>query len=228
MIFLCAALISISGCAKKLPSAAPALSQQEMKKIVVARVNGVDLFMDALNRMVNIMSANTPTTSSPAPGEDLRKKALDQLVLRELAFQEAKRQDLIVDARDVSRAMDNFIRGLGHEAGFQSYLEREKTTEPEVRAQVEKSLLLQLLFNKEVVKKANVPEDDMRAYYEGRKQEFLTAEKQMSFEEAKGLIEKKLKPLAQSKRIDEWEQELKKGAVIELLDLPATEGQKKP
>jgi hypothetical protein len=236
MIIFFAAVFSGSGCANRRPPvaesaaspAAPSLSQQEMKKIVVARVNGAEIYMDALNRMMNIMSANTPTASSPVSRDELRKKALDQLVLRELALQEAKSQGLSVEGKDVDHAMDNLIMSLGHDEGFQAYLEKENTTGPEVREQVEKSLLLQLLFNKEVLKKATVSDDDVQAYYESRKKEFLTPEKQMSFEEAKDVIEKRLKAIAQAKRIGEWEQELKKNANVELVDTPGQQVQKKP
>jgi hypothetical protein len=236
IIIMYVAVITGFGCAKKGPpvtesvtqQAAPALTQQEMKKIVVARVNGVELYMDALDRMMTVISANTPTTSSPASREELRKKALDQLVMRELAFQQAKRQDLKVYARDVNHAMDNLVRSLGHDAGFQEFLEREHTTEPEVRAQVEKSLLLRLLFTNEVLKKVNVSDDDIRAYYDDHKGEYLTQGKQMSFEDAKGVIENKLKVAAQAKRIAEWEQDLKKDAVIELPDTTAPQVQRKP
>lgn len=213
-LVLAAGFIS-TGCAKRPPTV---LTQQEMKKLVVARVNGVELYMDALDKMMKIMSAGTPTASSPASRNETRNMALDQLVLRELVLQQAARQGLSVGEQDISHAMDNLIMSLGHEQGFRDYLEKQKTTEEEVRAQVAKSLLLQLAFNKEVLNKISVSDDDARKEYEQHKDQYGTPEKPMPFEEAKDRIDGKLKAAAQQKRIREWEQELKKDAKIELME----------
>jgi hypothetical protein len=192
-----------------------------MKKIVVARVTGADVSMDALVRMMNIMNASSPAASASASPEEIRKNALDQVILRELALQEAARRELRVEKEDVSRAMDNIIMRLGHEQGFTEFLEKQQLTEDEVRAQVEKSLLLQLIFNKEVLNKISVSNDDVRREYESRKDQYVTPEGQMSYEEAKGRIEGKLKAVALEKRREEWEQELKKDAKIEIVESAA-------
>jgi SurA-like protein len=233
ILFLFFAALVITGCVKHPPAAEgvsspPVLTEQEMRKIAVARVNGVELYLDALEKMTNIMSANTSTNLSPESRKEIRNKALDQLVLRELVLQQASRKGWKVGARDVSHAMDNFIMSLGHEEGFKNYLEKQNTTEEEVRKQIEKSLLLQLVFNREVLQKISVSDDDMRKEYEQHGDRYGTPERRMSFEEAKNVIEKKLRAEAQQRRIEEWERELKRDAKVEVLDAPRYPEQKRP
>jgi hypothetical protein len=187
-----------------------------MKNIVVARVNGVDVTMDALVKMMNMFEAGSQ--DAPESREEIRKMALEQVVLRELALQEAARQGLRVEEGDLNQAMERLKLGLGHDEGFQRFLEKQNVTEQEVRAQVERGLLLRLLFKQEVIKKAApVSDDDVRTEYESRKEQYA-AEGKTSFEEAKGPIEKKLRAEAQTKRRQEWEQELKKDAKIEIME----------
>lgn len=306
------------GCAKSLPSAAEAGD----KTIIVARVNGGDITLQALTGMMKRMEAINAKTATSETREETRKKALDNLILQELALQEAERRGLHVEEQSVDRAMERFITSMGHEEGYKDYLEKQKITAAEVRAQFERSLLLQRITGMEVVSKATVTDDDVWKEYEQHKDQYIspekvtvadvvvslksddqaamkkanellaqlnadkdkdplrlvrddtftvrsldlekekepelytaarklkqgelsgviktsdsvhivkltghTPERQLSYEEVKGTLSGKLKAIAQVKRFEEWGQELKKGAKIELLDPPVRREQKKP
>ena len=58
--------------------------------------------------------------------------------------------------------MDKFITSVGHEEGYKDYLERQHLTSVEVRTQVERSLLLQLIAIREVVAKVSMSDDEVR------------------------------------------------------------------
>src|SRR5512139_2761641 len=96
-MFLAAALSLNAGCVRQQPSVegvpqTPAAPKQEARTTVVARVNGVELFQDAFIEIMGRLNAANERRSTPDPPDVTRKKALDLLVLEELAVQEAKRQ----------------------------------------------------------------------------------------------------------------------------------------
>jgi hypothetical protein len=226
IIFLIfAAGLAFTGCAKHpkpaesavSPPPAPALTAQEKKKIIVAKVNGVALSLEAFDWMVNRINAINRETSTSESQEETRKRAMDQLILQELAIQAAARQGLSVEDMYVDKAMEKIIANLGHEEGYNAFLASQQITPMEMRAQVERSLLTQLIFAREVLMKISVSDEDMRKEYESHRDQYTAQEKQMTYEEAKSTIEAKLKAAAQKIRREEWEQELKKDAKIEIV-----------
>ena len=127
----------------------------------------------SLINMMNRMSALNSKTSSSEPPEETRKKALDQLIFRELAFQEAVRQGLSVDEQRLDGEMSKFITSVGHEEGYKDFLEKQDLTPVEVRSQVERSLLLQLVAIREVAEKVSVSDDEVRKEYDRQKDQYL-------------------------------------------------------
>ncbi len=322
-------IVSAAGlpaCAKH-PSAAgsappPSRAAREEKKIIVAKVNGANITLYSLINMTDRISALNSKTSSPEPPEETRKKALDQLIFRELAFQEAVRQGLSVEEQRLDGEVSKFITSVGHEEGYKDFLEKQGLTPAEVRSQVERSLLLQLVAIREVAEKVSISDDEVRKEYDRQKDQYIlpekvsvvdvaflqnqddqasrkkagevlaeinavkdksplnlaidgtfavrsrdidkdkepalylaarklregelsgvlstpdglhiiqlsryTPEKQAPYEEVKGPLKQKLLAFAQVKRFQEWEQELKKDAKIEILEIPALPEQKKP
>jgi parvulin-like peptidyl-prolyl isomerase len=322
------AALAIAGCAKHPTVAAPASPaplEEALpgdRKIIVAKVNGADITKYALINMMDRLIAINLKTSISESREATRKKALDQLIFQELAYQEAVRRGLSVEEQRVDYAMDKFITSVGHEQGYNDFLERQQLTPVEVRASIERSLLLQLIAAREVMEKVSVTDDDVLKEYEQQKDQHITPEKvtvvdvlispklddqasmkkaseilaainadkdknpqnlvrddtftvksrdlqkekepalydaarklkqgelsgviktgdgthimqltqytpakQTPFEEVKGPLKETLRAMAQIKRFQEWEQELKKDAKIELLDTPEQKMQKKP
>jgi SurA N-terminal domain len=229
-------LIAAAGCAKHPPSAAdsvapaaespspaaessaspsPALTPEEMKKIVVARVNGVELHMDALVQMMDAMSAAIAPPRME-PRETTRKKALDQLIFQEMALQQAPPASVRVLEREVNRA----VAGIkGHDDdNLQNYLASRHLTLEELRAQLRRNIRLQEVLAKEINEKVVVTNEEMLKEYEDHKDRYAAEGKQMSFEEAKDQIEQKLLAVARVKRRLEWEEELRKKAKIEIME----------
>jgi parvulin-like peptidyl-prolyl isomerase len=167
----------MAGCAKyDRTSPSSAASGPEPQKIVVSRVNGVPLYMDALVAMMNRLPDrdNSGKTESL---EEHRKKALDRLVLQELAYQQATSQGASIGADKVDMAIGNFKDNLGGEKAYSAYLSQQNVTEARLRAQVERSLTIELMYAKEVLARVSVPEDDMKREYEREKNLYVLPEK---------------------------------------------------
>lgn len=177
-----AAELSITGCAKQPPAAQSvsspspeALRKMKMKETLVAKVNGVGLSLDALENMMARISTISHETSTAGPPEEIRKRALNQLVVQELAIQEAKRLGLSVKQRDIDAAISALV---GHELkDYDALLARLNVTDAEFRSELERSMLIRLVITREVIEKADVSEDEARKEYETRKEEYIVPEK---------------------------------------------------
>lgn len=293
------------------------MGEAEAKKIVAAKVNGVNIALDEVIKMMNRIGGQIMAHKGGAPDFDqIKKAALDRLILQELAIQQAAALGVKPEQKDIDDTIADVIAKSGGEEEFKKFLEKEKLTEAMVREDVRRSLTLQRIYTKEVVDKSNVPDDKLKEEYEKDKSKFIqpekialvdvvifldakdkgadakaeailkkikennddpfklgqdptfvvrtyfpdstkdkemleavkkmkvgeisgiikqkdglhiiklmeySPEKQLTFDEAKGLIEAKFKAGAQMERMKEWNEELRKGAKIEIMDLTAAE-----
>jgi parvulin-like peptidyl-prolyl isomerase len=187
ILFLCltAAHCASTGEQKKedIPSSAaassdPASARNAAKKIVVAKVNGAEITMHALVRMMNRLGAKKEAEGTPAGEIDTVKKgALDRLILQELAYQAAKKEGLRANPEAVSIAMANVKQNSGGDEGFKEFLEKEQLTEQELTAQVERSLTLEQIYAREVFGKVTIPEEELKKLYEQEKGNYIKPEK---------------------------------------------------
>jgi parvulin-like peptidyl-prolyl isomerase len=172
----------LAGCAKPPAPAAPqsprpAVSDEQAKTVVVARVNGADITLQQLRMMMNRLTVMNQHASKPAAQDEIRKRALDQLVLQELALQEAARLEMRAEKADVDRAMEKVVTQLGHEEGYRDFLEKRHMTDAEMRTFVERSILTQRIFTREVTDKVSVSDDDIRQAYERERDRLVVPER---------------------------------------------------
>jgi parvulin-like peptidyl-prolyl isomerase len=151
--------------------------RQASKKIVVAKVNGAEISMYALVKMMNRISAKKTAATTPEDIEAVRKEALDNLILQELAYQKALILGLRAPQETVDASLTNLKENVGGDAGFKQFLEREQVTEQELRAQAERSLTLERVFAQEVYQKAVIPEDELKKVYEKEKGKYIKPER---------------------------------------------------
>jgi parvulin-like peptidyl-prolyl isomerase len=172
----CAALI-LSGCAKHQAavdgiSPPASVTKAGARTIRVAKVNNVYLYMDAL---VNMMNHLTPKESVDSPEflERHKKRSLDKLILQELAYQQAKAQGLSIAADKIEMAIKNLKENLGGEKAYADYLTKMHITEEDLRTEVERSLMLETIYYRQVLAKVTVPEDEVRQEYEKEKHLYI-------------------------------------------------------
>ena len=175
-------VVAISpGCMKHTPLSHPEAPtgltpQAESKKIIVARVNNVELSMESLIKMMNRLPARD-NSAAPESLEEHKKRSLDKLVLQELAYQKAKLQGLSISADKIDLAIKNLKENVGGEKEYADYLGKMHVTETDLRAEVERSLTLETIYYREVLAKVTVPEDEVRQEYEKEKIRYILQEK---------------------------------------------------
>ncbi|MGC2063429.1 MAG: peptidyl-prolyl cis-trans isomerase [Thermodesulfovibrionales bacterium] len=142
-------------------------------KINVAKVNGVAITKDSLINVMTFMLAKQESGRKP---EDLKKDALNSLIVQELAYQKAKAVGLAADKKKVDDALEKMKEKLEGEEGYREFLERESLTEEGVRSVLERKFTLEKIFEKEVAGKVVIQQDEVKKEYEKEKEKYRKPE----------------------------------------------------
>jgi len=142
---------------------------------VAARVNGAEITEKYVTMMMNRMHAGMGRGhAAPQATEELRKRALNLLILQELAWQKAGGK---VDRELVDRKIASMKERAGGEEEYRQLLGKEGLTGGEAEVVVAKGIVFDRMLEQEVMSKSTVSEDDLRKEYEIEKEQFHTPEK---------------------------------------------------
>jgi parvulin-like peptidyl-prolyl isomerase len=145
---------------------------------VVAKVNGTSLTQKDLDRELDRLIPRI-TFHKSVPEEKRRMyydKALEELVNRELEYQDALSKGLKTDKEKVAAEMEKIKNRFRSPEDFKAALERERITEANLRKQVEKSMLIQAIYKKTVTETSQVSEKEVKEYYDKNKSRFKQPE----------------------------------------------------
>jgi len=168
---------------------------EESKKIVIARVNGADITMnDLINKMNQIAPSRIPRGHERTPELDqmVKKEALDVLIFRELAIQEAVRQGMKVPPEQIDETLKKIRAKAGSEEAFNKSLSMTGETEESLRKVIERDQLFDMIVKQEIFRKAT--EDPDPHSVENRKLEWeAELKKNAKIEIMLEEVEKKIK-----------------------------------
>lgn len=196
---------------------------KESQIIVVARVDDVDITMADLVKEMNVIAPKfvpPGQASAPETTAQVKQKALNSLIFKEMAVQEAIRRGMRVEPSVVADVISKVKAQAGSEEAYKKYLEERGVDEEALRKRIEKGRLFESITAKEIFDKIKVDDKELREAYKKDKASFMTKDnppRQLSFEEAKGFIEWRIKSERGEKRIAEWDKELRKKAKIEVV-----------
>jgi len=146
--------------------------------VIVAKVNGTTFTQKDLevevDRLIPQMTfhRNVP----PEKRKNYYGKALDELINRELQFQDAKAKDIKIEKEKIDAQLEKFKKRFKSEKEYQAALEKEKSTEEQVRAQIEKELLAQAAYTRNVTEPAKMSEPALKEYFEKNAAKFKQPE----------------------------------------------------
>ncbi|MEW6214512.1 MAG: peptidyl-prolyl cis-trans isomerase [Nitrospirota bacterium] len=146
--------------------------------IVVARVNEVALTLKDLDAEVDRLIPRI-TFHRSVSGEKRKQyyeKALEELINRELQFQDAISKGIKPDKEKVNAQMEKIRSGFKSEEEYKAALEKEGITEEKLQAKVEKDMLVQSVVAKTVTKPAWLSEAELKSYYENNTSRFKQPE----------------------------------------------------
>jgi len=159
---------------------------KEMKKTVVARVNGVEINQFQVENAAEAIKAGMKTEGMRRDGKTSGKSGMDQkmrvfalqkLIERELLFQEAKKLKITVKEQEMEEVLKKSIASFPSEGHFKASLVMSGINLEEYK----KQLIYDMTVNKvaaqkvESLRKDTSPEE-VRTYYEENKNTFVTPE----------------------------------------------------
>lgn len=146
--------------------------------VVVAKVNGtvltqkdLDIELDSL-----IPQITFHRNVSPEKRKYYYGKALEELINKELQYQNALAAGIKADSSKVEAQIEKLKKRFKTNEAYKVALEKEGATEAQVRARVERELLIQSVVDKAVVEPSRVTEKELKEYYEKNTSKFKQPE----------------------------------------------------
>ena len=136
--------------------------------VIVAKVNDTTFTQKDLESEVDrlIPQMTFHRNVPPEKRKNYYGKALDELINRELLYQDAKAKDIKIEKEKIDAQLEKFKKRFKSDKEYQAALEKEKATEEQVRARTEKELLAQAAYTRNVTEPAKMSEPALKEYYE--------------------------------------------------------------
>lgn len=147
-----------------LLSAIPAVAEEQ----IVAKVNASVITVRDLDAEVDrlIPLETYHKTVSEEKRNEYRDKALQNLIDRELQYQDAVSRSMKPDSKLVKAQMKEIRDRFKSKKEYQSALERVGLTEDQLKTQVEKNVLVQAIYAKTVTDPSLMSEGALKEYYD--------------------------------------------------------------
>ncbi|MBW1981790.1 MAG: peptidylprolyl isomerase [Deltaproteobacteria bacterium] len=162
----CAVVLSIT--LLILASQVSAASDQK-QGTVVARVNGTDIsqsdFDSEMSRVLDRMQTSGKAPSNTEMAK-LRQNVLDQLIARELLYQEARKKGIKPDQKTVDEQYTALEGRFPSENDFKAALTAMGLNETKLKSQLERNLAIKELVDTRIVKDVAVTDAETKAYYD--------------------------------------------------------------
>lgn len=182
-----------------------AIATEQKNEEVAARVNGVIITFQAVERAEALIQSPPSDESTELTLEDRKqrsRRALDNLITEELLYQEAVAQKIKIDEEkvyEVIRQMKESMPG----AKFSKLAFAHWAVKGEIMKTIERDLMIKELFKKMVTDQTEVTDDEMLQFY-NRKQEFFRIGSEVKLQQIFLFAE------------SEWQAELMRGQAKEI------------
>lgn len=152
------------------------MKMADLPQNTAATVNDVPITKTQLEEELNrlIISPSSHGGIKTTKKDELRKLALEELVARELAYQEAKKMGLKVSNTEIVTSLIRIKRRYKTDRAFKEALQAEKITQEDLEQRIQKDLLLKKINQVEIENRARVSETEAKQHYEANKAKFVT------------------------------------------------------
>lgn len=148
---------------------------EPLKSEIVVTVNGVSITRKQVGSEVSKLMPKTyfHRNVDAERQKELRKKALNNLIEKELKIQEADRLGLKVDQKEIDTELDKVIERFPNRKAFEEGLSKDGFTVEDVVKEIRRKRLAEMVYRTEVLEKVHVSETDALSYYEKNKDKFV-------------------------------------------------------
>jgi peptidyl-prolyl cis-trans isomerase C len=145
----------------------------------VAAVDGSVITQEDFNREMSrvkqgLLNMGKPLIDSQL--SELKKEVLEQLINRELLYQESQRKGIRVREVEVDEELKVLKKGFDSDAEFKSALKEANLSEFEVKSQIKRGLAIDEFITGHFVEKVTISDEEVRAYYESHPESFKQPE----------------------------------------------------
>ncbi|MGH9796686.1 MAG: SurA N-terminal domain-containing protein, partial [Candidatus Polarisedimenticolia bacterium] len=158
-----------------VPVAVPAAPPKD--PAVVARVNGRPILRRDFDLAVQIQFRGRASRVGLGELRAARDQILEALIDGELLYQKAARNGREPAVAEVAAEMKRLRDGFGSQEEFAATLRDNGVPEADFREQVRRSLVVDGFVEREVVGQSEVPESEMRQYYDQNPRDMLRPER---------------------------------------------------
>ena len=143
-----------------------------------AVVNGQEISAEAVNfeldRLVRFYMGHGMTMAEIRQNlPKLEAKALDQAIGAKLLLDQAARLDIPVTEKDIDTEVARVVQQVGGEENYKKALAAQGIAEADFRKELEKGARVNMLVNQACAHVADPTEDEVTAFYEAHKQEYV-------------------------------------------------------
>lgn len=151
---------------------APVFAVADLSHGKAALVNGAVIisedFHNELQRVERLRGANNKS-ADPAEFARNKKQALENLIARELLYQEAVKRGIKVPEKVVAEEVGKLKKQFSRDAEFNTTLGKMGLSEPAIRLHIERGMAVQQFIDEEFTKKVHISEDEIVSYYESHR-----------------------------------------------------------
>ena len=97
---------------------------------------------------------------------EIKKQVLEDLITRELLYQESQKQGIIVDEAAINEQLKKLEERFPSEAEFKSALSKADLSEATLRSQLQRGMAIQQFIDKQFVQKITVSGGESKTYYD--------------------------------------------------------------
>lgn len=150
------------------------------EKGLVAKVNGVGITENELLSQVNWLKNQLMLMGrdpKQVPEEQIKEQALQSLIEMELAFQDAKDKKFSAKKEEVEEKFAEFKKRFKEEKDYKDYLDREKTTEKDLKKDIEKEIVINKYIEGNIYKDMKpVSEEEIKKFFDENPSYFVKPE----------------------------------------------------
>jgi len=145
----------------------------------VAVVDGAIITKAELDREVNHAKQRLMNTGKPVIDSQLsrlKNQVLEQLINRELLYQESQKQGITVSKAKIAEKLEAMKKNFSSNTDFETILKEANLSEVQIKSQIERSLAIDEFITAMFVEKTTLSEEEAKAYYESNPESFKQPE----------------------------------------------------
>lgn len=155
------------------------ITAEDASKKLVATVNSSPITLKQAQMRAQLVSRESAyhTQISDEKKQEIMERALDQLIVEELAYQEAKKTGITISEKDINTRLNEVKNGFPSEESFNKSLAANNLDLSKYKKLIEKELSIKKINEKLFGKPITLSDKEVKDYFEKNREKFKEPEK---------------------------------------------------